>query len=502
MTRPRALGWVALLPSALLACQHASTTGPDARIWSEVRGSVFTLRSDADPAFVARMARDLELFIAVVRATVDVTVSPPARPLQIYAIDDPELMLDIGIGGRTGIGGTHSATAHGSIILSDVSGYRDATRTILYHELTHFLLTRSGAYVPLWYHEGFADFLSSVHSREGLVSVGRFAPLRARSLEALERLPVVDLVSTQIYPRDGEAFVRFYATAWLFVHFLHTAPMEDGGTLRPHAVEYLQRLASGEAWEDAFASSFASGPGAIDRALGGHLERVRAGHLRLIHLHAPDLEPATPGPISSVSPAAAAADIAEVLLSRERRKATKAAISVLENALVRDPDDPNALAALALAKSRHFQPPAGEAEIAKALRRGEANPRVHLQAGRLRLVRARRSDPIDRDELARARQQLRRATELDASFAGAWAELGGSYTIDGMDDPPEPGIEALEQARALAPADTAVLLDLATLHARAGDRELAKAYFERVLGWSGSEAELKEARDGLKAIGE
>jgi tetratricopeptide (TPR) repeat protein len=364
------------------------------------------------------------------------------------------------------------------------------------------LLTRSGAYVPLWYHEGFADFLSSVHSREGLVSVGRFAPLRARSLEALERLPVVDLVSTQIYPRDGEAFVRFYATAWLFVHFLHTAPMEDGGTLRPHAVEYLQRLASGEAWEDAFASSFASGPGAIDRALGGHLERVRAGHLRLIHLHAPDLEPATPGPISSVSPAAAAADIAEVLLSRERRKATKAAISVLENALVRDPDDPNALAALALAKSRHFQPPAGEAEIAKALRRGEANPRVHLQAGRLRLVRARRSDPIDRDELARARQQLRRATELDASFAGAWAELGGSYTIDGMDDPPEPGIEALEQARALAPADTAVLLDLATLHARAGDRELAKAYFERVLGWSGSEAELKEARDGLKAIGE
>jgi tetratricopeptide (TPR) repeat protein len=117
-------------------------------------------------------------------------------------------------------------------------------------------------------------------------------------------------------------------------------------------------------------------------------------------------------------------------------------------------------------------------------------------------VRAGAGDDLDRAELERARTHFRRAAELDPGLAAAWVELGESYDLDGLEEEsPDPGIDALERAFALLPADTRVHLALGRLLTRAGDPDAARLHLQLVLRWSWSEREREQAEEALADLG-
>jgi tetratricopeptide (TPR) repeat protein len=76
----------------------------------------------------------------------------------------------------------------------------------------------------------------------------------------------------------------------------------------------------------------------------------------------------------------------------------------------------------------------------------------------------------------------------------AWAGLGATYAFDAGDL--KPGIEALEKAMALAPGRVEIAVDLASLYARSGQRDLARDLVDRVVSRS-SDPDERAAGDAV-----
>jgi tetratricopeptide (TPR) repeat protein len=516
--------------SLLIGCSLTPGTDAVARPWVEVEGSLFTLRSDADPVSTRALAHDLERFIAIVRVAAAMTIEPPIRPLHIYAIENRDLLRRIRLdelgpnranrgppspfvpifpSKRSWRGERATRTCHGNVptvrgtvVLAAIGGSQDRLRTILQHEMVHFLLDRNGAFVPLWYHEGLAEFLSTAYVRDDLASIGSIETMRASSLGTFDVLPVEDLMSAHDYGDQRYDVDRLHATSWLLVHAMSTEALGGIDPDQQRLRDYIVRVARGESWDIAFRASFSTPAEHFDAVLAEHLERVRAGQGRKMHLRMEDLDVADPGPARVAAHGDVAVDLAEVLFAYEQAWSTDTATGILETALAVDPDAADARAALSWAKARRFRPPAGETEIARALAETPSDPAVQLYAGRMRMVRATDGRTLDTSSLARAREHYRRAVTLDPMLSPGWSELGESYLLDGSDGAQEVGIEALEHARALRPADSSIHLALGELHARRGEIDEARFHLERVLRWSASDGEREEAQELLGRLPE
>jgi len=91
---------------------------------------------------------------------------------------------------------------------------------VLFHEFVHFMqYLGTPAYYPLWYQEGFAEFLSSVMFDENNMYFGRVLEGRAYGLQFHGRwVSAEELLERRSYGfRNG----MFYAQAWLLTHMLY-----------------------------------------------------------------------------------------------------------------------------------------------------------------------------------------------------------------------------------------------------------------------------------------
>ncbi len=97
----------------------------------------------------------------------------------------------------------------------------DDSRTTLFHEYAHhFIFSNNRAPYPSWYHEGFAEFLSTLEFRGGNAEIGKFTPNRAYWLQRGDWLDIETMLTHQPYELTGSQSVQFYAQAWLLTHML------------------------------------------------------------------------------------------------------------------------------------------------------------------------------------------------------------------------------------------------------------------------------------------
>lgn len=98
--------------------------------------------------------------------------------------------------------------------------YRQEGAQILFHEYVHFLQRQSvPTQYPLWYREGFAEYLSSVRFLENGVSLGEILLGRAENLNRIGWLDVQHILEASELKKDGAIF---YAQSWLLTHMLYT----------------------------------------------------------------------------------------------------------------------------------------------------------------------------------------------------------------------------------------------------------------------------------------
>lgn len=126
---------------------------------------------------------------------------------------------------------SRTPTAHFVAVRTDLHGMVDA---LVYHELTHSMIEHTVAGLPLWYHEGIAEFYSTFTPIGKSVKIG-VAPkshldyLADRGLMPLKRVFAIDRGSKEYNEagRSGE----FYATSWIFVHYLLVGSPQRSGQL-------------------------------------------------------------------------------------------------------------------------------------------------------------------------------------------------------------------------------------------------------------------------------
>ncbi len=122
--------------------------------------------------------------------------------------------------------GIFNLTANGPIAMFyDTGGghrFRQEGKQILFHEYVHYLQFQSvPTQYPLWYREGFAEYLSSVRFSEKGVSLGEILMGRAENLSRLDWIYIKQLLEAKNFLKKGAVF---YAQSWLLTHMLYTSP--------------------------------------------------------------------------------------------------------------------------------------------------------------------------------------------------------------------------------------------------------------------------------------
>jgi hypothetical protein len=95
---------------------------------------------------------------------------------------------------------------------------------LLLHEYTHLILANvGGANYPHWYHEGYAELMSSVRIVGNDVQLGRVPSHNVGAVADFSRwIPQEELIAGDIFTTRGdpERLHRAYAQAWTTVHYL------------------------------------------------------------------------------------------------------------------------------------------------------------------------------------------------------------------------------------------------------------------------------------------
>ena len=138
----------------------------------------------------------------------------------------------------------------------------------LRHEATHALLHEGVGDLPLWLDEGLAEYFEGPAGRQGL------------NPEHIARLPSdiekgwkPDLKRLEQLKNVKDMTPRDYREAWAWIHFLLDPANEAG---RATLIAYLSDIQSRKAEAEPLSARLIRGKSLEDRALLGHIEKVRA----------------------------------------------------------------------------------------------------------------------------------------------------------------------------------------------------------------------------------
>jgi tetratricopeptide (TPR) repeat protein len=387
--------------------------------WREVRTDHFRVIGDVSATRLRDVALRFEQFRDVVTQLLPDAVPAASAPVVVIVFPDAQSyrpFMPMANARTVPVDGFFVDGADVNYITMNVEAGERAF-PIVFHEFSHFLLNNAFPRTPLWFHEGLAEYFSTLEvTADGQrVVIGKpvarhVALLRKRRL-SLPQLFAIDQTSKQ-YTQDGPARDLLYAKSWAVVH--HARHAEPA---RFEALVWLaRRLADGESADGSVRGTYAMPLDRLDADIQAHLPG--AGYDE-ITLHR--------SVITCVTSEATAMDAAETdawladLLSHLQRGLE--AIPRLERALQARADLPRALATLGVLRIRTGNRPEGLSLLEKAAAAGPDIETVQFEYGW-----ALATDPaIDAAKIERARAALERALILRPGYPAATQMLASVY---------------------------------------------------------------------------
>jgi hypothetical protein len=476
--------------------------------WHEVRTPRFRAWTDGDPAQAAELLTDLEHFHRIVLKTTSAQEREGTPPLSILIARNQDTFNAwtgkrvkglVGLFRVTPLGNFAFVTSQG---LSEVKEGEITARHILFHEYTHYLMASSGARVPLWYNEGFAEFMAATELHDdGGYRLGCPPVYRTRWAEYLRWLPLQQLMEQDDFigmhhSRRDDA----YAQSWYAVHYFN-----QDSARQQQLARYLELVGGGvpstKAVKEAFKLEYAQ----LDQVLREHSQKTS---FECVEVQPAKLEQAAEPEVRALSQADAHYRVAQLLLASyaERDAAREALDAVLEG----HPRHAGALGALArmhirAGEAEHDEgrdPAADFARAGQLLKDAHAierdDPELFAIQGNLALARVnvalkRGDEPAARSAIDAARSAYRKAVQHDSAQAEALWGLGYTYLM--TDDGAEEGQIALEGAAYLLPLQANIAFQLGKLHIARKQYSQALPPLEHAERWARDEGERTEVRE-------
>jgi Tfp pilus assembly protein PilF len=218
---------VLLVLSALLATALALARDKPEN-WLEVQSQHFTVVTNANEKAGRRIADQFERMRSVFHVAFPRVSIDNGSPIIVLAIKDekdfralePQAYL---AKGQLKLGGLFLRAPEKNYVLMRVDAEGQHPYAVVYHEYTHFLLSKSAEWLPLWLNEGLAEFYENTNIHEKEVSLGEPSPENLARLRESRLLPLATLftvdTSSPYYHEEDKGSV-FYAESWALTHYL------------------------------------------------------------------------------------------------------------------------------------------------------------------------------------------------------------------------------------------------------------------------------------------
>ena len=216
--------------------------------WLEVRSQHFTVVTNANEKTGRRIADQFERMRSVFHMAFPHLSIDNGSPIIVLAIKDekdfralePQVYL---AKGQLKLGGLFLRAPDKNYVLMRVDAEGEHPYAVVYHEYTHFLLSKAAEWLPLWLNEGLAEFYQNTDIQEKGVALGQPSPenlvlLRENRLLPLATLFTVD-ASSPYYDEENKGSI-FYAESWALTHYIY---VKDQQEKTQRLVDYAQLLA-------------------------------------------------------------------------------------------------------------------------------------------------------------------------------------------------------------------------------------------------------------------
>jgi tetratricopeptide (TPR) repeat protein len=202
--------------------------------WIQVSSPHFVVVTNASEKQGRRVADQFERMRSVFHAAFPKAQVDPGMPIIVFAIRDekdfralePEAYL---AKGSLKLGGLFLRTPDKNYVLMRLDAEGEHPYSVVYHEYTHMLLSKSAEFMPLWLNEGLAEFYQNteIHDKDaslGEPSTDNILWLRQNRLLPLATLFTVDHTSPY-YHEENKGSI-FYAESWALTHYIETNDFE------------------------------------------------------------------------------------------------------------------------------------------------------------------------------------------------------------------------------------------------------------------------------------
>jgi tetratricopeptide (TPR) repeat protein len=216
--------------------------------WIQVSSDTYIVKSSAGEERAKRVLRELEGFHQLVGSTVVFGATElPELPIEVLLIGDEEMLKELEPeynGRKLPVPAYYQAGPDRDFIVLSGRVYPERLTSLVYHELTHYFVSRGLQSRPAWLNEGLAEYFSTAEIRDdeitlGAVSADRLQLLRTGPMLSLKDFFAVDSSSPH-YNELSKASV-YYAEAWAFMHYMMH------GEHAPRFRQYLKALQKNDA---------------------------------------------------------------------------------------------------------------------------------------------------------------------------------------------------------------------------------------------------------------
>jgi tetratricopeptide (TPR) repeat protein len=492
MPRPFAFLFLLLaLPS------FAAITPPtDREKWIAIDAGDLHVFSNAGERETTEIATDLVRMREAIGRITQLKVHSPV-PTNVYVFRSSGSFApyrDAAMGRHADISGLFLGNEQTNFILLDADAGAGIDR-VVYHELTHYFVKNTLAGLPLWFHEGIAEYYSTFSAHGDNVDLGIPVKEHVLWLRDQQLIPLAQLFAMDTSDKDYNEGSRqgvFYAESWALMHYLLAGNPQRHDQLPKFLALLNQKQPVEQAFQTAFNASFEE----MERELKGYVRRLSFQYRRysVADLHVPQV------------PAPHAMDHADVLyrlgdlLTRGTDgRASGDAERFLQAAIAENPEHAGAYATLGLLHDLDGRAAEASVEYERAVKFGSDDPNVYLFYGvtvfRNVYNASHGSTKTPPAELMHARKLFEKAAELAPQSARAYAGIGATYVIS--DEDPAAGIAALEKSMALAPGQDDVAYNLVQLYARGGRRDDAAKLLDNVVAKSGTPDMIRQSREAI-----
>jgi Tfp pilus assembly protein PilF len=230
-----------LLPAAIAPARDK----PDN--WVEIRSPHFVVATNASEKNGRRIADQFERMRSVFHAAFPKLQIDPDAPIIVLAIKEdkdfralePEAYL---AKGSLKLGGLFLHAPDKNYVLMRVDAEGEHPYSVIYHEYTHLLLSKSSEWIPLWLNEGLAQFYENTDIREKDAALGQPSPENLALLRQNKLLPLTTLLTVDekspYYHEENKGSI-FYAESWALTHMIL---MNDYSNKTHHMPDYSALL--------------------------------------------------------------------------------------------------------------------------------------------------------------------------------------------------------------------------------------------------------------------